>query len=56
MAKLIVPSLIETIYMVFVSTLFSLLIGLPLGILLVITEKGNIWEDRKSTRLNSSHL
>lgn len=44
MAELIVPSLIETIYMVFVSTFFSLLIGLPLGILLVITEKGSLWE------------
>lgn len=44
MAKLIIPSLFETIYMVAVSTLCSLLIGFPLGILLVITEKGNIWE------------
>lgn len=30
--------------MVFFSTIFSLIIGLPLGILLVITEKGGIWE------------
>lgn len=44
MAELVIPSLIETIYMVFVSTFFSLLIGLPLGILLVITEKGSLWE------------
>ncbi|WP_353093358.1 methionine ABC transporter permease [Tissierella praeacuta] len=44
MAELIIPSLFETIYMVAISTLFSLLIGFPLGILLVITEKGNIWE------------
>ena len=54
MAKLIVPSLIETIYMVFVSTLFSLLIGLPLGILLVITEKGNIWEKPKINKILDS--
>lgn len=54
MAKLIVPSLIETIYMVFVSTLFSLLIGLPLGILLVITEKGNIWEKPKINKILGS--
>jgi D-methionine transport system permease protein len=44
MIKLIVPSLLETLYMVFLSTLFSLAIGFPLGILLVITEKENIWE------------
>lgn len=44
MSELIVPALLETLYMVFFSTIFSLLIGLPLGILLVITEKGGIWE------------
>lgn len=44
MIKLVVPSLLETLYMVFLSTLFSLAIGFPLGILLVITEKENIWE------------
>jgi D-methionine transport system permease protein len=30
--------------MVLFSTIFSILIGFPLGILLVITEKDNIWE------------
>lgn len=35
---------LETIYMVFFSTLFSSILGFPLGILLVITERGNIWE------------
>ncbi len=44
MAELVIPSLLETLYMVFFSTLFSILIGFPLGILLVITEKGSIWE------------
>ncbi|GFN34573.1 methionine ABC transporter permease [Tepidimicrobium xylanilyticum] len=44
MAELIIPALFETLYMVFFSTLFSLIIGFPLGVLLVITEKGNIWE------------
>lgn len=44
MSELIVPALLETLYMVFFSTIFSLIIGLPLGILLVITEKGGIWE------------
>ncbi|MBU5438526.1 ABC transporter permease [Tissierella sp. MSJ-40] len=44
MAELLVPSLLETLYMVLLSTIFSILIGFPLGILLVITEKDNIWE------------
>ena len=44
MFELLLPSLIETLYMVITSTIFSLLIGFPLGILLVITEKDNIWE------------
>ena len=44
MAKLIIPSFLETIYMVSVSTILSILLGFPIGVLLVITEKGNIWE------------
>ncbi|TJX15242.1 ABC transporter permease [Tissierella creatinini] len=44
MAELIIPSLLETLYMVFFSTIFSILLGFPLGILLVISEKGSIWE------------
>ena len=32
----------ETCYMVLFSTLFSYAIGLPLGVLLVITERGHI--------------
>lgn len=44
MIELFGGPLLETIYMVFFSTLFSSLLGFPLGILLVITEKGNIWE------------
>lgn len=44
MIKLILPSLLETLYMVFFSTIFSLLLGFPLGILLVITEKNGLWE------------
>ncbi|WP_461205424.1 methionine ABC transporter permease [Clostridium sp. DL1XJH146] len=44
---LIVPSLFETLYMVFFSTLFSVILGLPLGVILVISEKGHIWEHKK---------
>ncbi|WP_035172154.1 methionine ABC transporter permease [Caldanaerobius polysaccharolyticus] len=48
--QIIAPSLIQTVYMVFFSTLFAVLFGAPLGIILVITRKGNIWE---KPRLNS---
>jgi D-methionine transport system permease protein len=33
----------ETIYMVFLSTLFSVVFGLPLGIAVAISEPGGIW-------------
>lgn len=42
--KLLFPSLLETLYMVSVSTIVSLILGLPIGVILVITEKGGIWE------------
>ena len=52
----------ETFYVTVVSTALSLVIGLPLGVLLVVGEKNGVlplprWlmQDRKSTRLNSSH-
>ncbi|KMT21174.1 methionine ABC transporter permease [Clostridium cylindrosporum] len=38
--------LIQTIYMVTLSTIFSLIIGLPLGIILTVTSKGHILENR----------
>lgn len=44
--SLIMPSLWETIYMVVLSTIFSIILGLPLGMILVITEKGHIWEHK----------
>lgn len=34
----------ETIYMVGISTFFTALIGIPLGVLLVVTDEGQIWE------------
>lgn len=44
MLDLVLAPTLETLYMVSMSTLFSVLIGFPLGILLVITEKGNLLE------------
>lgn len=37
----------NTLYMVFASTFFAVLIGLPLGIILTITDQGHIKENRK---------
>jgi len=44
--SLIAPSLWETIYMVTLSTIFSIILGLPMGIIVVITEKGHVWEHK----------
>ena len=41
----------ETFYMVLLSSFLAYVIGMPLGIILVVTDT-----DRKSTRLNSSHM
>ncbi len=42
---LLIPSLNETLYMVSVSTIFTVIFGLPLGVLLVITRKDSILEN-----------
>lgn len=41
----ILQALWETVAMVSFSLLFSIIIGLPLGILLVVTRKGHVWEN-----------
>lgn len=38
--------LLQTIYMVLMSTIFSLIIGAPLGIILTVTDKGHIMENK----------
>lgn len=35
----------ETLYMVIISTALSYLLGLPLGVILVTTEPGHVWEN-----------
>lgn len=42
MLSLLMKSLAETLYMLSVSAIIAALIGIPLGILLVVTEKNNI--------------
>ena len=41
----------ETVYMVIFSTLIAVLIGLPLGIILVITEKGHVLESPRFNKI-----
>jgi D-methionine transport system permease protein len=36
----------ETLYMTGISTLFSALLGIPMGVLLVVTDRGSLWENR----------
>ena len=45
--ELVLTGLTETLYMAGVSSVVALLIGLPLGVTLVVTEKGNILESVK---------
>lgn len=42
----IIEALWQTIVMVAVSLLFSMIIGLVLGIILVVTRKGHLWENK----------
>lgn len=49
--NMIWTSTLETLYMVFFSTLFSFVIGFPIGILLVITKEGGILERPKLNKV-----
>lgn len=42
--ELLLPAIGETLLMVFLSTVMSLAIGLPVGVVLLLTEKGGLWE------------
>jgi len=45
MLALLVEALLETTYMVAISAFVSALIGIPLGVILVTTDKGHILEN-----------
>jgi len=51
---LVLPAILETLYMVFFSTLFSVILGFALGVILVITDKGHIWEKPRLNNLLGS--
>jgi len=44
--ELLTPSIIQTVYMVLISTLVALVIGFPFGILLVLTEENGLIENK----------
>lgn len=46
MTELLLKGIIDTLYMTLASTLFSYLLGLPMGVLLIVTGKGGIMENR----------
>lgn len=48
---LMLPPLLETLYMVALSTFFAILLGFPVGIILVITDTGHVWEKPKLNRI-----
>lgn len=45
--NILANSTLETLYMVGVSTLISIILGVPLGVLLLVTSKGYFWESPK---------
>lgn len=49
--ELLLTGLGDTLYMMILSTMAALIIGLPLGIILVVTERGNILELPKVNRV-----
>ena len=46
LANLILDGLWETLYMVLISTVISYVIGIPLGIIVFITDKNGICRNR----------
>ncbi|ATF13253.1 ABC transporter permease [Brevibacillus sp. HB1.4B] len=56
LVDLLWEGLLETLYMVFWSSLFALLIGMVLGITLVVTEKGGLLESPKLSKVIGSIL
>lgn len=55
-SNLLIDATLETIYMVILSSLFSILIGFPLGTLLVITKEKNIWPKKNLNKFLNSFI
>jgi D-methionine transport system permease protein len=54
--QLLWDATLDTLYMVGLSTFFTAILGIPLGVLLVITDEGHIWENRWCNRLLSGFV
>lgn len=52
--SLLLNATVQTIYMVFVASIIAMLAGLPLGVVLYITRKGNICEQPVAYQILSS--
>lgn len=48
---LIGPGLWESVYMITIAVVFSHILGIPLGIFLVISEPGHIWEKKNLNKV-----
>ena len=46
MINTLTTGIIETIYMVFVSMIVTYVFGLPLGVILFVTDKGSLYPNR----------
>ena len=44
--QLLLDGSLDTIYMVLLSTAVSIILGVPLGVILLVTSKGYFWENR----------
>ncbi len=51
--SLLLASIQETVYMVSMATFLAIIIGAPIGILLVISKEGHIWENKISHNILS---
>lgn len=49
--KIVLPAFNETLYMVFFSSLFSVILGIFIGIILYVTEKDGILENKTINRI-----
>lgn len=49
--NLILTGTLETLYMVFLASVFSLILGIPIGILAVITREGGIYENSNINKI-----
>ncbi len=50
-ANLLIEPTVQTLYMVFIATIFATVFGIPLGILLMVTDRGQILQNLTINRI-----